>query len=76
MERWMFAAAAVLIAAVMIVRSWLRERRQNRLPTIRIRAEITGIRLENRTVNGAYGRTNLIGHHVTFRTAEGEPPES
>lgn len=62
---------AAIVAVVLIV-AFLKENRKQAQPTVQIRAEITNVRLDNRSVNGAYGRTNLIGHYVTFRTAEGE----
>ena len=60
------------VAAAFLLFAFLKENRKQAQPTVQIRAEITNVRLDNRSVNGAYGRTNLIGHYVTFRTAEGE----
>lgn len=70
-DRLILVIVPVAIFAWVVLRSWQQERRKNRQPTISIRAVIAAVRLESKTVNGAYGRTNLIGHHVTFRTAEG-----
>lgn len=71
-ERWILVIIPAVSFAFVFLRSWLKERNKNRQPIIQIKAEITDIRLQSRTVNGAYGRTNLIGHYVTFRTADGE----
>ena len=71
-ERLLLLAAVLVGALCFFLHSLWKEKRKNALPTIRIQAEITHIRLDNRSHNGPYGRTNLIGHHVTFRTAEGE----
>ena len=71
-ERLILTILLVVGAVIFLIAAFLKEKRKNARPVIRIRAEITNVRLDSRSVNGAYGRTNLIGHYVTFRTAEGE----
>lgn len=66
------AALAVAGMAGFVLVSLAKERRQNCLPTVQIRATILSVRREAVSTRGPYGMRNIICHHVTFRTAEGE----
>lgn len=60
---------------IFILRSWLKDRKQSRLPTYEYKATIVSKQVVVKTLKGPYGLRNNYGNLIVFRLSDGNTVE-
>lgn len=70
-QRLLVVVLLVLVVALFMLVSWLKERRKNRIPTIEIQATVLSKRVVSQSHRSTYGSVNGLYYYVTFYLADG-----